>query len=296
MIEAGERDGRIKPGTVIIEPTSGNTGIALAFVCASRGYKLILTMPETMSIERRVLLRMLGAEIVLTPGAEGMKGAIARANESSSQHGDRGFMPQQFENPANPEIHRKHHRRGNLDRHRRQDRRLRRRRRHRRHHHRRLRGDQIPQAAFKTFAVEPTASPVLSGGKPGPHKIQGIGAGFIPKNCNTAIIDEIIQVSQRRRLRDRPPARVARRHPRRHLHRRERLGRHPGRQAPRVRRQEHRHRSAAASANATSPPPWPRRPGRKCRPDHRRLRAMPRLRLACPRRTAFAGGARLALP
>jgi cysteine synthase A len=194
MIEAGERDGRIKPGTVIIEPTSGNTGIALAFVCASRGYKLILTMPETMSIERRVLLRMLGAEIVLTPGAEGMKGAIARANAILEQHGDRGFMPQQFENPANPEIHRKTTAEeiwaateGKIDAF--------------------VAGvgtggtitgvSEVIKSrrAIKTFAVEPTASPVLSGGKPGPHKIQGIGAGFIPKNCNTAIIDEIIQVA-----------------------------------------------------------------------------------------------------
>ncbi len=194
MIEAAEQDGRLKPGTVVIEPTSGNTGIALAFVCAARGYKLILTMPETMSVERRVLLRMLGAEIVLTPGAEGMKGAIARANDLLAQHGDRGFMPQQFENPANPEIHR------------------------------RTTAEEIWSAtqggidvfiagvgtggtitgvseviksrkAIRTIAVEPAASPVLSGGKPGPHKIQGIGAGFIPKNCNTQIIDEVIQVA-----------------------------------------------------------------------------------------------------
>jgi cysteine synthase A len=194
MIEAGERDGKIKPGTVIIEPTSGNTGIALAFVCAARGYKLILTMPETMSVERRVLLRMLGAEIVLTPGAEGMKGAIARANDLLAQHGDRGFMPQQFENPANPEIHRKttaeeiwSATNGGIDAF--------------------VAGvgtggtitgvSEVIKArkAIKTFAVEPAASPVISGGKPGPHKIQGIGAGFIPKNCNTKIIDEVIQVS-----------------------------------------------------------------------------------------------------
>ncbi|MCW5549606.1 MAG: cysteine synthase A [Opitutaceae bacterium] len=194
MIEAGERDGKIKAGTVIIEPTSGNTGIALAFVCAARGYKLILTMPETMSVERRVLLRMLGAEIVLTPGAEGMKGAIAKANELLAQHGDRGFMPQQFENPANPEIHRKttaeeiwSATNGGIDAF--------------------VAGvgtggtitgvSEVIKArkAIKTFAVEPAASPVISGGKPGPHKIQGIGAGFIPKNCNTKIIDEVIQVS-----------------------------------------------------------------------------------------------------
>lgn len=194
MIEAGERDGRIKPGTVIVEPTSGNTGIALAFVCAARGYKLILTMPETMSVERRVLLRMLGAEIVLTPGAEGMKGAIARANDIVAQQGDRGFMPQQFENSANPEIHRRTTAeeiwaatKGNIDAF--------------------VAGvgtggtitgvSEVIKSrkAIKTFAVEPSASPVLSGGKPGPHKIQGIGAGFIPKNCNTKIIDEVIQVA-----------------------------------------------------------------------------------------------------
>ena len=194
MIEAGERDGRIKQGTVIVEPTSGNTGIALAFVCAARGYKLILTMPETMSVERRVLLRMLGAEIVLTPGAEGMKGAIARANDILAQQGDRGFMPQQFENPANPEIHRRTTAeeiwaatKGNIDAF--------------------VSGvgtggtitgvSEVIKArrTLKSFAVEPSASPVLSGGKPGPHKIQGIGAGFIPKNCNVKIIDEVIQVS-----------------------------------------------------------------------------------------------------
>lgn len=194
MIEAGEREGRIKPGTVIVEPTSGNTGIALAFVCAARGYKLILTMPETMSVERRVLLRMLGAEIILTPGAEGMKGAIARANDILAQHGDRGFMPQQFENPANPEIHRRTTAeeiwaatKGNIDAF--------------------VSGvgtggtitgvSEVIKSRreMKSIAVEPSASPVLSGGKPGPHKIQGLGAGFIPKNCNTKIIDEVIQVT-----------------------------------------------------------------------------------------------------
>lgn len=194
MIEAAERDGRIKSDTVVIEPTSGNTGIALAFVCAARGYKLILTMPETMSLERRVLLRMLGAEIVLTPGAEGMPGAIRRAAELLDQHGTRGFTPQQFENPANPEVHR------------------------------RTTAEEIWTAtagqidafvagvgtggtitgvseviksrrALRSVAVEPAASPVLSGGRPGRHRIQGIGAGFIPKNCNTAIIDEVITVT-----------------------------------------------------------------------------------------------------
>lgn len=200
MIEAAERDGKLKPGAVVIEPTSGNTGIALAFVCAQRGYKLILTMPETMSLERRVLLRMLGAEIVLTPGAEGMPGAIRKATELLAQHGDRGFIPQQFENPANPEVHR------------------------------RTTAEEIWTAtggvidafvagvgtggtitgvsevikarrpSLRSVAVEPTGSPVLSGGKPGRHRIQGIGAGFIPKNCNTAIIDEVIQVGDEEAL------------------------------------------------------------------------------------------------
>lgn len=193
MIEAAERDGKLQPGAVVIEPTSGNTGIALAFVCAQRGYKLILTMPETMSLERRVLLRMLGAEIVLTPGAEGMPGAIRKATELLAQHGVRGFMPQQFENPANPEVHRRTTAEeiwaatgGNIDAF--------------------VAGvgtggtitgvSETIKARRTLFsvAVEPAGSPVLSGGKPGRHRIQGIGAGFIPKNCNTAIIDEVIQV------------------------------------------------------------------------------------------------------
>ena len=194
MIDAAEKEGRVKHGTVVIEPTSGNTGIALAFVCAQRGYKLILTMPETMSVERRVLLRMLGAEIVLTPGAEGMPGAIRRANELLAQYGERGFMPQQFENPANPEVHRRttaeeiwSATEGKIDAF--------------------VAGvgtggtitgvSEVIKArrALRTIAVEPAASPVLSGGKAGRHRIQGIGAGFIPKNCNTAIIDEIVTVS-----------------------------------------------------------------------------------------------------
>lgn len=194
MIEAGIRDGRIKSDSVIVEPTSGNTGIALAFVCAAKGLKCVLTMPETMSIERRVLLKMLGADIVLTPGTEGMPGAIRRADEIVASHGDRGFMPQQFENPANPEIHR------------------------------RTTAEEIWEATagkidvfvagvgtggtitgvsevikgrreLHSIAVEPSASPVISGGKPGPHKIQGVGAGFIPKNLNTSVIDEVITVS-----------------------------------------------------------------------------------------------------
>lgn len=194
MIEAAEREGRIKADTVIVEPTSGNTGIALAFVCAQRGYKLILTMPETMSVERRVLLRMLGAEIVLTPGTEGMPGAIRRAGELCAQYGDKGFMPQQFENPANPEIHRRTTAEeiwaateGKIDAF--------------------VAGvgtggtitgvSEVIKArkAIKTFAVEPAASPVLSGGKAGRHRIQGIGAGFVPKNCNVSVIDEVLLVS-----------------------------------------------------------------------------------------------------
>ena len=194
MIEAAERDGKLSSESIVIEPTSGNTGIALAFVCAAKGYKLILTMPETMSFERRVLLRMLGAEIVLTPGPKGMPGAIARAGELVKEYGAKAYMPQQFENPANPEAHRQ------------------------------TTAEEIWAATdgkidafvagvgtggtitgvseviksrkeLYTVAVEPEASPVLSGGDPGPHKIQGIGAGFIPKNCHTDVIDDIIKCS-----------------------------------------------------------------------------------------------------
>lgn len=194
MIEAAERDGKLNSSSVVIEPTSGNTGIALAFVCAAKGYKLILTMPETMSVERRVLLRMLGAEIVLTPGPKGMPGAIARAKELVEDYGEKAFMPQQFENPANPEVHRQTTAEeiwastdGNIDAF--------------------VAGvgtggtitgvSEVIKSRRKLFtvAVEPEASPVISGGQPGPHKIQGIGAGFIPKNCNLDIIDDIIKVS-----------------------------------------------------------------------------------------------------
>jgi cysteine synthase len=195
MIDAAEAAGKLKPGYTIIEPTSGNTGIALAFVAAARGYRCILTMPETMSLERRVLLRMLGAEIVLTPGSKGMTGAIAKANELAAELGDKAYVPQQFENPANPEIHRRTtaeeiwaDMEGRIDAF--------------------VAGvgtggtitgvSEVIKArrpGFKAFAVEPDASPVISGGKPGPHKIQGIGAGFIPKNLNVSILDEIIQVS-----------------------------------------------------------------------------------------------------
>ena len=193
MIEAGENDGSITSETHIVEPTSGNTGIALAFVCAAKGYKLTLTMPESMSVERRALLRAMGANLVLTPAGEGMKGAINRAAELVEE-GENTFMPQQFENPANPAIHEA------------------------------TTGPEIWEDSghqidaivagvgtggtitgvtrylkkqnpdFKAFAVEPIHSPVISGGSPGKHRIQGIGAGFIPANLDTGIIDDVIKV------------------------------------------------------------------------------------------------------
>ena len=194
MIDAAEKEGLIGEDTTILEPTSGNTGIGLAFVCAARGYRLNLVMPDTMSIERRSLLQALGAEVILTPGSEGMKGAVRRAEElaASAPH---YFIPQQFKNPANPEIHR------------------------------RTTAEEIwkdtdgavdilvagvgtggtitgiadvikkRKADFKAIAVEPEGSPVLSGGKAGPHKIQGIGAGFVPDILRKDLIDEIVQVS-----------------------------------------------------------------------------------------------------
>jgi cysteine synthase A len=194
MISAAEKQGLIKKDTVIIEPTSGNTGIALAFVCASRGYRLILTMPETMSVERRHILSIFGAELVLTPGSEGMPGAIRKAEQLVAENRN-CFMPQQFENPANPEIHR------------------------------RTTAEEIwkdtdgridvlvagvgtggtitgvaeiikkRKPAFKAVVVEPADSPVLSGGKPGPHKIQGIGAGFVPDVLKIELVDEIVKVT-----------------------------------------------------------------------------------------------------
>ena len=194
MIKAAEAQGLIDAKSMIVEPTSGNTGLALAFVCAARNYRLVLTMPETMSLERRKLLKHLGAELVLTPGSEGMKGAIAKAREILSNTLD-SYMPNQFANPANPEIHRKttaeeiwNDTGGGVD----------------------IlvsgvgTGGTITgvsevikarKSSFKAVAVEPADSPVLSGGKSGPHKIQGIGAGFIPDVLNTEIIDEIITVT-----------------------------------------------------------------------------------------------------
>jgi cysteine synthase A len=194
MIEAAEREGKLRPGMTVIEPTSGNTGIGLAFACRAKGYRLVITMPETMSIERRKLMQMLGAELVLTPGPDGMTGSINKAKELNRLIPG-SFIPLQFDNPANPQVHRE------------------------------TTAEEIwadtegkadilvagvgtggtitgvsevlkaRKPAFRSIAVEPEASPVLSGGKPGPHRIQGIGAGFIPSILNRKIIDEVIQVT-----------------------------------------------------------------------------------------------------
>ena len=194
MIEAAEREGRITADTIVLEPTSGNTGIALAFVCAAKGYPLVLVMPETMSLERRALLQAFGAQLILTPGAEGMSGAVRKAEEMAAAD-PHYFMPQQFKNPANPEIHRRttaeeiwRDTDGQVD----------------------IvvagvgTGGTITGVAevikprkpgFRAVAVEPAASPVLSGGQPGPHKIQGIGAGFVPQVLRLDLVDEIVTVS-----------------------------------------------------------------------------------------------------
>lgn len=195
MIEAAERDGKLSPGGVIVEPTSGNTGIGLAMVAAAKGYRCILVMPDTMSVERRMLLKMYGAELILTPGSKGMKGAIEKAKELVAENPNY-FMPQQFENPANPEIHMRttalevlEQTGGNLDAF--------------------VSGvgtggtvtgvgavlkEKVKDV--KVFAVEPVKSPVLSGGQPGPHKIQGIGAGFVPSVYRADVVDEVIQVEE----------------------------------------------------------------------------------------------------
>jgi len=195
MIKAGEEEGKIKEGTTIVEPTSGNTGIGLAYVCAARGYRLILTMPDTATMERRKVMSALGAELVLTPGSEGMRGAIRKAESILSETPD-GFMPNQFENPANPRIHREttaeeiwRDTDGGID----------------------IlvagvgtggtitgtsEGLKAKKPGLYVVAVEPSGSPVLSGGEPGPHRIQGIGAGFVPKILRRELIDEVVQVNE----------------------------------------------------------------------------------------------------
>ncbi|MCD6161854.1 MAG: cysteine synthase A [candidate division Zixibacteria bacterium] len=195
MIETAEKDGSLKPGMTIVEPTSGNTGIGLAMTAAAKGYKIVIIMPDTMSIERRKILKLLGAEIILTPGEDGMKGAVSKANELMREKGY--YQPHQFSNPANPEIHRQTTAKEIIDD-----------------------LDDIHLDAFimgvgtggtlsgagevlkkrygcRVYAVEPDDSPILSGGKPGPHQIQGIGAGFIPENYTAEVVDEIIRVKSK---------------------------------------------------------------------------------------------------
>ena len=193
MIDDAEAKGLLKPGSVIIEPTSGNTGIGLASIAAARGYRLIIAMPETMSVERRNLMKAYGAELVLTEGAKGMSGAIAKAKELAAEIPN-SFIPSQFTNPANPDVHEKDHRRGDLGRHRRYSRHFCCRRRHWRYGYRRGRYLKSKNPNVKVVAVEPKGSPVLSEGTAGPHKIQGIGAGFVPDTLNTKIYDEVIAI------------------------------------------------------------------------------------------------------
>jgi cysteine synthase A len=190
MVEAMERAAAIGPDTVPIEPTSGNTGIALAFVVAARGYRLILVMPESMSLERRKMLKLLGAEIVLTPAAQGMRGAVTKAEEliRSTRH---AVMPQQFKHPANPKVHR----RGNLERYRRQDRYLRLRGRHRRHDQRRRAGAEATQEVVAHRRRRTPGQRRHLGWQTRPHRIQGIGAGFIPDTLDRSVIDEVVTVS-----------------------------------------------------------------------------------------------------
>ena len=241
MIEAAERDGLIAPGrSTIIEPTSGNTGVALAMVAAARGYSMVLTMPDTFSVERRALLRAYGARLVLTPGSEGMTGAVNRAVELAAELGD-AFVPQQFENAANPEAHRLTTAEeiwedtdgevdvfvagvgtgGTLT----------------------GVGEVLKERrpGVQVVAVEPSDSPVLSGRPAGPHRIQGIGAGFVPRVLNGEVYDEILTVARRRRVRGRAGSGARGRPARRHLRRRQRLGRRRARRSRRHARQGRRH-------------------------------------------------------
>ena len=194
MIDEAEASGKLKPGSTIIEPTSGNTGIGLASVAAARGYCIIITMPETMSVERRQLMKAYGAELVLTEGAKGMKGAIAKAEELAKEIPG-SFLPGQFVNPANPAAHHSTTGPEIWTGHRGEGGHLRGGRGHWRHYHRRGAVFEEANPAVKVVAVEPESSPVLSGGQPGAHKIQGIGAGFVPQTLDTGIYDEIIKVS-----------------------------------------------------------------------------------------------------